>query len=578
MSLDAWREMWPLMILEASAVSSRPRIWFRRYALAALVSLALVAVLAARLGREGEPVHEVGESLAGLMSLLAYVMAAGLAPLLALGAVEAARRTGMLDLVIASPVPQRKILLALVGGRLLATALFFAPVLPLLVIPIYLAGMSVLGGILWAAVLAVLAATLSTSFAILLASSGRSPAALGARLLTFIVFTPAASSTAALCLVLLFVEVIFFMSTGLPEVAHALGVTCFGGVLPFWGLGAAIFASPPECFYLAAGALVAGLVTMRLAHDESLDRFASWIERLHEPRSREVSSYVEVGGWRRVLPAVARRWRRAESTEEVGEPEESRETLTSITRGLLLKVSGVEKAVYKITRRNPLLLRRILGWIDAPVVACFSVFSVYVIATGWQVVYGHRVLAGQEPEVAPRALSMGLGLLLGAYLSAEEGSRLLPSRLRAGFWQSLLSSPVTGMDIAIGGAASVFLRVAPLLGVLLLVGFLPIGRNFDPAGSAALLVLIAAIVLLTYGISLWVSLVLERPGERMAASLALFLVWVALFETAMRASIPSGGSAPRSAGELFAVAAVTAGVGLVLAGAFAALFRKLVRA
>jgi hypothetical protein len=137
---------------------------------------------------------------------------------------------------------------------------------------------------------------------------------------------------------------------------------------------------------------------------------------------------------------------------------------------------------------------------------------------------------------------------------------------------------LTGVDVAVGGAAAVLVRVFPLLATALLLGLLPIGRGYDPAGSAALFVLTAAAVLLTYGISLWASLLLQRPGERTAATLAVCIAFGALLEVGMRLSTSSGDGGARSARDLLAAASATAGIGLLLAGSFAALFRRVVRA
>jgi hypothetical protein len=503
--------MWALATLEASAVSSRSRVWFQRYALAAVSLLLLLGLAIAWLPEDsGNPDErrELGRHLACAMSLYGYIAAAVLAPLLAAGAVEAARRTGMLDLLIASPVPERRILAALACGRLLATAQFFVPAIPLVMIPIYLAGSTVMGGFLWSAVLAAFAACLSTSFAFLLASSGRNPAAISGRLLTFIVFTPAASITSAICFLVLFLGSV---SGGILEAAGVIrgayiivGLACLGGALPFWGLGAAIFVDVPESLFLVAGAAIAGLVTIRLAHDESSERFAAWVERLAPPVSREGRSYSEAGAWRRFLPSLARR---AESVERKDEAEGAEDSapLTSLARSRLLKSSGLENRVYYLTGRNPFVLRRILGRIEenSTVGACFGILALYIMAA----------LEGSRPGFH----AMGLGLLLAAYLSADEVARLLPSRSRAGLWQSLLSSPLAGHDVVIGGAASVFIRIYPLLAMLFLVAFLPVGREFDLEDSAAFFALVVAAVVLACGISLWVSLVLERRAERMAA-------------------------------------------------------------
>jgi len=149
--------------------------------------------------------------------------------------------------------------------------------------------------------------------------------------------------------------------------------------------------------------------------------------------------------------------------------------------------------------------------------------------------------------------------------------------------------PLRGRDLVIGGAATALRRAFPILvasAALIaasLIADLEARGAFAALAALGHLVLFGSLVLLAYGISLWMSLLVRRPGERIALSLVAFLILVlgsGILASGsssppyhpLHAWLASGGA---GAWPIFASAAGTGALGLGLAIGFALAFRRI---
>src|SRR5262245_49927764 len=106
-----------------AAGSLRSYFWTLRWAFALLVWLALCGLLCRAdlhqlTGGAGR--GEVARQMTLTLCLLAYAGAVFFAPALIISGLEEHRRRGTLDLLIASPLPESRLLLSIAAGRLLA--------------------------------------------------------------------------------------------------------------------------------------------------------------------------------------------------------------------------------------------------------------------------------------------------------------------------------------------------------------------------------------------------------------------------------------------------------------------------
>src|SRR5688572_11207277 len=159
-----------------AAGSLRSYFWILRWAFALLICLALCGLLS----RANLPQLLAGNSgLAGVareltltLCLLAYAGAVFFAPALIISGFEEHRRRGTLDLLIASPISESRLMLSIAAGRLLAAGSFAVAAAPLLAIPLYLDPSVALKTFATGLVAVALGASLSSAYGLYLASSG----------------------------------------------------------------------------------------------------------------------------------------------------------------------------------------------------------------------------------------------------------------------------------------------------------------------------------------------------------------------------------------------------------------------
>jgi hypothetical protein len=450
-------------------------------------------------------------------------------PAIAAGAIEEEKNRGTLELLVASPLTERQIILSMVGGRLVVAAQFLVTALPVFAIAAWLGGIGPLGFIRKAVLPIGLGAALSTAYAIRLAVQGVPFAAVWRNLAMFVIFTPFAPG--GLEMVPWSGRIASWMSLWIIVLLVLLCVfpLALAFFFPFWGLAAGIFLDPAEY------PLITGMVTGLAALSATLGVFCflrqapkglrSWVRRSELSASRERRSYQDAGdadgGRSRSFAALRRVLRR-----EAAPPGETESLLPTLSRQSLRRLDGLRRWVYRAFRRNPLVARELLSMrreqgvliiLLAMLLACM-IFTTWITSIASSP--GERELRGVARF---NTVLTGMVLLITAAFACMEGSRLLPPRSQPGLLAVLLSAPLRGRQIVEGGLGILLLRLWPAAAAIAIMDLFLFGLDLRPLWSAGRLALFAALVLLAYGISLWVSLALRGPGERVGASFAAFL-------------------------------------------------------
>ncbi len=520
-----WSESWALIHHEVSAGTSRHLFWFLRSILPILLFIALALVWIGEQGLRPSmsslKVSAFGERIATALCLSGYVISIFLGPVVVAGALEEQRRTGMLELLMASPLSVGQIFFSIVVGRLITAAQCLVAASPLLLVPLYFGGLSPLGIVVRALLPTLLGASLSICFTVSLASMGMGRFYIGGKLLSFLTYTPLAFGFRIAILVTLIV--IFLPIPFIPiipsisprDVWYPLLISFF---FPYCGLAMVIVLGPSQTLFWGLGSGVAALLGIYLFLREGMEGFSIWTKRSYQKGSYELRSYknLKTGGWRKSLRSLQRRWGGEDRLEGDGEP------IPSLARVALSNMSGTNLFIYRMTGRNALVAREILtrrhksdAFLYSIGILAFSLFFILAFKP---------VPSDPTAPAIYKAVAVGLSLLLCAFLISQEGSQLLPTRSQRALSETLLSTPISGWDFVLGGAGISLMRIFPILGVVFLLSVVPWGPDFNFAASLPSFLLFCAALLFAYGLSLWAGLLLKEPAGRVGASFATFVV------------------------------------------------------
>ncbi len=564
-----------LLQKELAVASGRSSFWVFRFLVPGFLfltmALAWTSAVGLRLEGSSERLPELGERMMLALTVFGSAAAVILVPAIALGAMEDERRSGALEVLIVSPLTEGQVLLGIMGRGLLASAGCLAAAAPLLAIPLYLGGEVTLAIPLRAAPPALLAVSLSLSFALWQAASGRSAARVSVDLVAFMVLPLGVGflwSRLRGMLVGVIVLAGLFLRTLDPDLIRFFLSVLF----PFYGLAVVAFADQVPWPTLVGSPALAVLASLYFFH-QGRGSFSFWVKRSLPSRATEFvgrKAMAEGGGFRKVLASLRERWKDPGSAETEEEPER----IPSLSRITLERMGGVRRLVYRLFRRNPFVFREVLARRRG---SRLALISLAVMSMPYLLV----VLVGLDHSLSPRSVMAVLGLLLCVPIACWEGSQVLPSRLQGGLLETLLSTPLRGWDIALGGAGAVLLGVYPILLTVLAFSLIPFS-DFAPGFSIASTILLAAAVLLAYGTSLWAGLFLRRAAERVGASLAAALLVLAVpavllpdssalsWTSPLRTWLGVGSGVPH----LLTAAGASGGAALALIGAYALAFRK----
>jgi hypothetical protein len=567
-----WRPVASLVAQRLVVTAASPRFWRLRFGIAAAVFCFVTVLLAANApflnAADAGEIAAFSRRLAAGLGLIAYLAAITLAPVLITGALHQDRKSGTTDLLVLSPLSSRQILASSIGSPLFSCAIAFVTLVPILALPVYLGGPSILWYFLRNVPAIALAAALSGLYGLSLTVSGKSTRRVWLDLMVFIVITPFAFVNG--CLLIVVFLLLAFLST-LPGVFEFNAVV-FPLAFPFWSLNPVLTIREGVVSWDLLGcssALAGSLLLWRKCGKG----FAGWLRRGEAWKPREVRSYSRSGGWR---SAFERQWPRGGTAPgpEPAEGEVGAGWAYSIARKRLGEDRGLPAEAYLLARRNPFVAAVLMmeGGVAFSLGAFLSVIALFV--TGY--------LAQGENRSASSALVPTLAaLFFAAWIAALEAARLMPPAADRGQREALLASPLRGLDVVLGGAVLTFLRFFPVLLAVVLVNALP-AEPFGLAAAAGRVLLLGATVAFAYGVSLWASLLLPGMTERQLAGFLTVagplagtaFIWPANAELSHPLALL--GEVSRAAAlELAAWAAILGGAGLALTVTFALAFRRL---
>lgn len=525
MRFEAWQTT-ALLWKEISLVSNRAGFWLLRSTVGFLLFGPIALIWSAADGGTLpiESVEFVCQALVLSLCSLAYLVALVAGSALAASALSEERERGMLEVLAASPITRRQILLCVFGGRLFAVALLFLSSAPLVAILIYVGRLGV-GQILCQMGLPIiLGAALATSHALWAGASGARPGRVMRKTLLFLLFPPAVFGSSRLGLGVLLVAALplllvlasnsvatvvaepfeFALSAYFPSYSLALDILCYPHEGPIWTLGG----------WLSAIATVAFFLSRATSHLKLLPGGSE------SPRRREKPSF----GKFTARTSTRLRGLLAPSCPPDRPEPSSTTVLTSVTRSALREMSILERWVYKLCGRNPLVIRAITNrGGTGPLVV---VALVIVAPACWNHLQGWIGISAPVP--VPVAWLLVLSLTVTMVFVSLEASRLLPSSPQRAFLDTLLTTPLRGRDIALGGAGVVVLRSWPLLCGTFLIAVLRLLEAGSPLLLPLTCLLYPTMVFLAYSLVLWPGLLLKRIGERMGGSLGLLALLGAL--------------------------------------------------
>jgi hypothetical protein len=557
------------VLKEAGVAASRTGFLKLKFGLSILLCSTMAAVWIQEVGLtftvDAPQMAKFGELLAQTLGLMAYVTAIFASLAVSAGALEDAWRSGMLEILLTSPLSEEQIFISIIGGRLLVALQMLITAAPLLAVPIAI-GSSMARIVLRAAIPIVLGALLSTSFAVSLAASELGPARRWAKLLVFILLTPFLGPPAILSSLLLAIAVVLPLLAVFPSVMFGLIIPLTASFFfPFVGLGVALLQQPSSYMTWVLGGATGAVFSTVVCARRSREAFLDWVDRVgpsaHKegPKPRE----EEDEGPRPSRDAIRRMWR-AEEAQDIF-------VQASSARVALDDLDGFSKVLYALSGHNPFVFREVL----APPGKSGWLLGLGIVAVG---------LIGALSGVDAGTAAGGAGILVCAYFACEEGSRLIPGGSGRTDLDFLLVTPLRGRDLIIGGAAAAARRAAPAVVASGFLVLLPLSDNYRIPAAVASLCLFASLVLLAYGIALWSAVAIRRPGERIAVSFMAFLILVV--GTGMMSSWSGGvgdwhplrawlASDAVEPAVLLGAAALVGGPGLALTVSFAAGFRKI---
>jgi len=233
--------------------------------------------------------------------------------------------------------------------------------------------------------------------------------------------------------------------------------------------------------------------------------------------------------------------------------------------------------LYRQLKRNPLIFREILAERENKRMLFMTMGLLLLIF-----LYPAMAVPSDPEGAGPSRFLRGISLLLTVSVACWEGSRLLPSPSQGAFLEALLSTPLSGMQIVLGGMGVAIFRLASLVPLVLISSFLGALHGSSLVSAAAWLLLIWACVLLSWGLSVWSSTLLRSAVLGASSSFLLFsLLFGATVEYFLggdqlggRSSLVTLVFGEALPGPTRSLSGYLAACGLVLVLAFAVWFRR----
>lgn len=496
---EHWKEIAALARWDAAATLSSPRLWLARYWLPAAVVCVVAAVVLSKGGlpRSLTALRDAGERLGDALSLVYYLLAVIGMPVLVYTAFEEARRSGMLDLLLAAPLARRDILLTILGGRLWTAAHFLLAAVPAFTLAWTLGGFERAGA--GSASLGILVgAVCSLSFASLLAVKRVSLRAFAGWQLAFWVFTPAVLPARvwvpATSAFMVWFHVITWPGSEMHELATGLALPLQSITTVLAGRGSNTLFDGALC-----GAILwSGLVLSNAMRIFPVREAALAGKAMARPRTQSRKGPAHPPSPRR-LPGTRR--------TTFGKLH------YLLTRDVTRHQGFISAKVYSLTGKNPFVYRFLLGrenargwgrrvpWVSA---ACAAIGMVSLLA-----ITAPRAPGGRFPETM---------LVLSAFLACHEASTILRIGSSNGS-PDLLSGPVRGRVVVVGALASSFL--ATLWGFLM-VPLFPLLEN-GPAGAAGAFVWITGAIPFAAALGVWAAPARWGAAEKTFLGFAFFV-------------------------------------------------------
>jgi hypothetical protein len=336
---------------------------------------------------------------------------------------------------------------------------------------------------------------------------------MGLKVPLFVLVTPAAIGIRG-CLLMFALWTFSGITSGFQIPLLRWAVQLAGSLLfPFWGLAIMVWAGPFFSPLTSLGSIAGALLGSYFLWRKSLERFSVWfliseVVRTSEPPAR-LGRQRSAGQWRKSLSALGERWRGGEGTRGRAEPRfpTGRDPAASRPR---------ENWLSRLMRRNPLVFRELLVRRGNK-----AVFFITVGLVSLFILYPAFGSPEHAPGVDPCRLLRAVSILLAVSIASWEGSRLLPPPSQGAFLETLLSTPLSGRSLILGGVVVAVLRLAPLLPQVLFSSFVGALYVSSFRSAAAWLSLFPACAVLAWGLSVWSSVLL---GRRILAAAASFLL------------------------------------------------------
>ncbi len=578
---EDWRLTRALLWKEFCLVANRGSFWLARWAFVAVLALALVVMWLVEQGLTTSlPKEELGrfsQLIAQTLCISCFVGGVIIGPAIAAGAIQNERETGMLEVLVSSPLTPRDLLVSVTGGRLLLALQFFVATIPLFAVPLHVGGIGPVEIVLRAIAPVLAGSTLSTVWAVSEAAQGKSSAAVLRSVVRFVLVTPSVLGIEWIVIATFcggFFGPFAAAMSGSMEFGVAVSVVPF---LPFCGLLLVVVYGPLDVPWITTVSFAMYAVLIVLLARRAPIRLSMWLRSQYSKQSsHESRSYAPTGQSRtqrrRILSAVTRSRRRRSAKKP-----DARERRRSLTRLLLSRRPSIERWIAWVTRDNPFVIRESIGgtrWFVRPLIPFLAIAVFY-----W-------LLFDRFMGSDTKAVAATIGLFLCLVVISATVTRLLPVKSQRGFLETLTSTPLSGWQVVVGAIGVSLVRTWPFIAFVALFHILPVGHHDGALWPIASVILFLAFLPLACSVALWTTAIARTHGERLALAMGTLIVLglapVLAFpaDWAVARYHPLALWFDREVGTpatMVVLAAAVAGIAEVLLVAFALAYRRLLR-